>query len=156
MASRDKPFIELLVRDAFEDAVKEASVVRRGTNLRDVIDKMLENPKSRKVYVVDETDKLIGTVTTETLLRLIGYRVGVRQTGALSFYKFLRDTLKEDVGGVMVDPIRITMDTKLVDALQMMLERHLNDLPVVDSEGRIIGELYSLELFAKARHLFSE
>jgi len=156
MAQAEKAFIEQVVRDVFEDSVRKASVVKRGAKLREAIDRMLENPETRKVYVVDDQEKLVGMVTTEVMLRLIGYRVGVRETGAVSFYRFLKDILKEDVEGVMVDAVKTTMDTKLVDALLMMLERHLNDLPVVDSEGRIIGELCSLDLFAKARYLFDE
>jgi CBS domain-containing protein len=94
-------------------------------------------------------------VNTDTILRLIGYRTGVRDKGALSFYRFLRDTLKQDIADLVTPTRSVTKDDRLVDALEIMIKDHVNDLPVVDAEGRLIGELVSLELFLKGRELFN-
>jgi CBS domain-containing protein len=45
---------------------------------------------------------------------------------------------------------------KLTRAIEIMLEEHVNDLPVVDGDGRLIGELVSLELFLKGKELFEK
>ena len=37
-----------------------------------------------------------------------------------------------------------------------MLDQHMNDIPVVDDDGKLLGELNSLELFAEARGLFED
>ena len=45
---------------------------------------------------------------------------------------------------------------KLTKALQIMVEDHFTDLPVVDDDGKLIGELNSFEIFTKGRELFEE
>jgi CBS-domain-containing membrane protein len=37
-----------------------------------------------------------------------------------------------------------------------MVDNHLNDLPVIDEEGKIIGELNSLEILEEAKKVFNE
>ncbi|MBC7108176.1 MAG: CBS domain-containing protein [Methanomassiliicoccales archaeon] len=149
-----KRFTETIVGDVYDLIVKRPSTVKSSAKIRDAIEEMLQNPVSRKVYVVDDDGKLIGTVTTETILRLLGYRVGVRESGAISFYRFLRDALKEDVMSVMQKSTAVKKETKLTEVLQLMIENHLNDLPVIDDQGRLIGEVISLELFIIGKGVF--
>lgn len=150
----NKAFDELLVGDVFRSMVVKPSVLGVDATIKEVINEMLENPIARKVYIVDGEGKLMGTVTTETVLRLIGYRVGVRETGVLPFIRFLRDVLKEKAADVMTESICVRHTTPLEEAFSKMLEHHLNDLPVVDDEGMLIGELNTLQLFSMARSLF--
>ncbi len=70
--------------------------------------------------------------------------------------RFLKDALKEEAGHIMVKGTTVTGDTKLTTALDIMVNEHLNDLPVVDAEGKLLGELISLELFEEGRQLFDE
>ena len=95
-------------------------------------------------------------MNTETLLRLLGYRVGIREFAGLSLWKLMRDMLKEGVDGIFVKVPSVKQTDKVTRALQLMLDHHLNDVPVVDSEGKLIGELNSLEIFHKGRALFEE
>jgi CBS domain-containing protein len=154
MPDAEKKFSETLVGDVYELIVRTPTSVREDAQVREVIDGMLSNPLSRKVYVVDGQGKLKGIITTETILRLIGYRTGVRQTGATSFYRFLRDMFKEDVIRLMTSTRSVTREDKLTTAMDIMLRDHVNDLPVVDADGRLVGELISLELFLKGKELF--
>jgi len=93
-------------------------------------------------------------VTTETVLRLLGYRVGVREQGALSMGRFLRDALKEKSSDIMVKGTVVTPSTLLKSAVDVMVQEHLNDLPVVDENGLLIGELMGMELLLMGRNLF--
>ncbi|HPP44814.1 MAG TPA: CBS domain-containing protein, partial [Methanomassiliicoccaceae archaeon] len=102
MPYTEKKFSELLVGDVAAKLVQTAATVGPKASIREVIEKMIANPLSRKVYVVDEQGRYIGTVNTETILRLIGYRVGVRKDGGISFMRFLLDALKEEAGHIMV------------------------------------------------------
>jgi len=152
----EKRFGELLVGDVFEKTVLKASQVGLDAHVKDVIELMIANPVSRKVYVVDAEGRYVGTVSTETILRLLGYRVGVRKDGGLSFVRFLVDAFKEDAQRIMVKGMTITKDTNLAAALDVMLNEHLNDLPVVDAEGKLIGELVSMHLFMEGKVLFEK
>jgi CBS domain-containing protein len=156
MVEMKKSFSDLLVSDVYDLVIKEPSTVKIGSKIHQAYDEYLKNPVSRKVYVVDDQGKLLGAVTTETLLRLLGYRVGVREFSGLSLWKLMRDILKEDVDGVLVKVPSLRQTDKLTKALQIMLDNHVDDLPVVDSDGKLIGELNSLEMFIKGRKLFEE
>lgn len=150
----EKKFTDLLVSDVYAEIVKTPSRVGKGASIHEVIELMIQNPLSRKAYVVDDDGRYLGTVNSETVLRLLGYRIGVRDGGGLSFIRFLRDAFKEDAAGVMVKGRTVRKDTPLATATEIMVSDHLNDLPVVDEEGRLIGELVSLELFMQGQGLF--
>ena len=154
MAEKDKRFSETLVSDVFDQIIRKPATVTLDDTINEVIEGMLNNPVSRKVYVVNKQGKLLGMVNTDTVLRLIGYRAGVRDSGAISFYRLLRDMFKDKVGTLMSPTRSVTKEDDLKKALEIMIKDHVNDLPVVDAEGRIIGELVSLELFLKGRELF--
>lgn len=156
MSYREKTFSELMVGDVAAKLVQTASTVSADASIREVIDRMTSNPLSRKVYVVDAEGRYMGTVSTETILRLIGYRVGVRKDGGLSFVRFLRDALKEEAGHIMVNGTTVTKETKLTAALDIMVNEHLNDLPVVDANGILVGEMASLGLLEEGKILFDE
>ncbi|WP_455391665.1 CBS domain-containing protein [[Eubacterium] cellulosolvens] len=152
----EKDIRDLIVKDVFEILSGKPAIVKEGSVLKDAVEAIIQRSTSRKVYVVDDAGKLEGMITIETLLRHVGYRVGVRETGMISFFKFLSGILKEDVADIMEKPVTITKKHKILDALQMMVEHHLNDLPIVDEEERIIGELHSFQILANAKDLFEE
>ncbi|HEY3418927.1 MAG TPA: CBS domain-containing protein [Methanomassiliicoccales archaeon] len=156
MVEMKKSFSDLLVSDVYDLVIKEPSTVKTGSKIHQVFDEYLKNPGSRKVYVIDDEGKLLGAVTTETLLRLLGYRVGIREFAGFSLWKLMRDMLKEGVDGIFVKIPSVKANDKLTKALQIMLDNHLNDLPVIDNEGKLIGELNSLEIFNKGKELFVE
>jgi CBS domain-containing protein len=156
MVEMKKSFSDLLVSDVYDLVIKEPSVVKSGSKIHQVFDEYLKSPISRKVYVVDDNGKLLGAVTTETLLRLLGYRVGIREFAGFSLWKLMRDMLKEGVDDVFIKVPPVKQTDKLTKALQIMLDNHVNDLPVVDADGKLIGELNSLEIFHKGRELFEE
>lgn len=153
----DKNFRDLYVKDVYEFIGKEPAVVTEGAKIKDAFDAMIKNPVTRKVYVVDKEGKLIGMITLETMLRHLGYRVGVREVGVLSFMKFLSEMLKENVEEIMMKkPVKVTKKHLLLDATRLMVEYHLNDLPVVDREDKLIGELNVFEVLVHGRNIFKE
>ena len=151
-----KDINELLVGDVIDILVGKPAVVKKDALLKDAVEAITNNKTSWKVYVVDESYKLIGVITIETLLRQVGYLVGVRETGMISFFKFLSGVFKENVVDFMEKPVRINKRHKILEALKMMVEYHLNDLPIIDDDERLIGELHSLEILKYAKNIFEK
>jgi CBS domain-containing protein len=152
----EKDIRDLRVKDVLDVMVGKPAVVKEDAILKDAVDAITQNMISRKVYVVDGEGKLIGVITIETLLRQVGYRVGVREAGMISFFKFLSGIFKENVTEIMDKPVTITDKHKVLDALQKMVEYHLNDLPVIDDEGKIVGELNSIEIIEHTKNIFEK
>ncbi len=121
------------------------ATVGESASLRDAIDAILRS-ETRKVYVLDGEGRVVGTITFETLLRHAGYRLGVRKSGITSFLKMLGEIGGEKVTEVMITPAKVLEDELLVNATRLMVEHHLNDLPVVDGDGRLVGELNGLDI----------
>jgi CBS domain-containing protein len=147
---------DLRVGDVHEKMIGKPAMVPEDALLKDVVEAITLNMISRKVYVVDSEGHLKGAVTIETLLRHVGYKVGVRETGVISFFKFLTGIFKENVADIMETPVTVTEAHKVLEALRLMEEHHLNDLPVVDDENKLVGELNSLEILVYAKKLFED
>jgi len=144
----DKPIGEIRVSDVLENAEKTVrpATVRHDAVMRDAVEAIIKDSETRKVYVLDDDGKLVGTITLETLLRYGGYRLGVRSTGMTSFLRMLAEISKDKVTTVMTKPVKISSDELLVNVTRLMVEHHLNDLPVVDKDNRLVDELNGLDI----------
>lgn len=150
----EKDILDLKVEDVYEILTGKPAMIREDAILKDAVIAITSDSNSSKVYVVDEAEKIKGTIIIETLLRQVGYKVGVREAGMISFFKFLTGIFHENVVEIMDKPVTVTKDDTIIDALQLMVEHHLNDLPIVDEEDRIIGELHSIEILKHTKSLF--
>lgn len=142
------------VGDVFNLVVQKPATVWKGEPLRNAVDAMISSKGSQKVYVVDRKGILAGVITMESLLKNVGGRIGARKDGMMSFFSTMSSLLKETVDDFMQKPVTIRSDMMLTEAVKMMIEHRLNDLPVVDEKGSLVGELNGLEILTAARKLY--
>lgn len=144
----DKPVDELRVWEVIERIARDQgpTTVRVDAPLREAVEAMIQDEETHKVYALDSDGRLAGTITLEVLLRHAGYMMGVRSAGMTSFMRMLNDVANERVSQVMAKPIRVSRDEMLVNATKLMVEHHLNDLPVVDSDNRLVAELRGMDI----------
>jgi CBS-domain-containing membrane protein len=144
----DKPIKDIRVADVLADVPKvaEAATVLKTATLRQAVEAMVKDSETRKVYVLDEEHRLVGTITLETLMRHTGYLLGVRKTGVTSFLRMLGEISDDKVTDVMNKPVKVSSNELLINVTKMMVENHLNDLPVVDDAGKLVAELNGLDI----------
>lgn len=144
----DKPIGEVRVSDLLERVAKtvQPATVSKDATLREAVNAIIKDSETRKVYVLDENNRLVGTITLEVLLRHAGYRFGVRSTGVTSFLRMLAEITEDKVSEVMQKPIKVAKDELLVNVTKLMVENHLNDLPVVDKDNRLVAELNGIDI----------
>lgn len=144
----DKPVDELRVWEVIERIARDQgpTTVRVDAPLREAVEAMIQDEETHKVYALDSDGRLAGTITLEVLLRHAGYMMGVRSAGMTSFMRMLIEIADERVSQVMAKPIRVSRDEMLVNATKLMVEHHLNDLPVVDSDNRLVAELRGMDI----------
>jgi CBS domain-containing protein len=148
-----KALNDIRIIDLLEDARRSRpETVGPDATIKEAAAAMLKS-KSRKVYVVDSEKRLLGTITLETLLRHAGYTLGVRKTGIGSFFKMLSDIGDEKASQAMVDSVKISPDELLVNAAKLMVDNHLNDLPIVGPKNELLGELDGIEIIKLAGKL---
>jgi len=112
--------------------------------LSEVVD-LLVSAGQRRVVVVDADRRVMGIITdgdllkraTETersdLFHLLAARLSLGQGASVVL-------ARRTAADVMTqDPVKATPDTSLLDALRLLLSHQIKRLPVVDSDGRLVG-----------------
>ena len=130
---------------------RDPIVVRPETPLKEAI-QILAERRISGLPVVDETDKLVGIVSETDLM---WQETGVTPPAYIMFLdsviflknpaqyeRDLHKALGQTVGEVMSrDPVTISPDKSLKEAAQLMHDRSVHRLPVIDADGRVIGIL---------------
>jgi len=104
---------------------------------------LIANPQLKSVYVVDDKLKLIGKIT---LRRLIKHEFMELVPRDFSYFYTLDFVGKKTAENLMVSPLYVKDDDTLKTAFIKMYENDLDELPVVDENLRLIGNIDMLEL----------
>ena len=123
--------------------VVDVPTVQSTTPLNIVVD-LLVNATQRRIVVVDAQRHVLGIITDGDLLKRAGAgeRVGLLQAFARRFGSggATIELTKRTADEVMTaNPITVTPETPLLDALRLLLQHKIKRLPVVDAEGRMVG-----------------
>lgn len=130
---------------------RDPIVVRPETSLHEAI-KLLAEKRISGLPVVDDAGKLIGTISETDLM---WQETGITPPAYIMFLdsviflknpaqyeRDLHKALGQTVGEVMSkDLITVVPDKPLRDAAQLMHDRKIQRLPVVDASGKVIGIL---------------
>jgi len=106
-------------------------VVRPDMFVKEVLEVMTEHAFGI-ACIVDESEKLVGIFTDGDMRRLT-----LRQQKPWSAL-FIDDIIDHAI----TVPTTVKPDGLLVDAIALMEEKHIWDLPVVDSDGKLTGLLH--------------
>lgn len=133
------------VRDAYRLIVSDPIVVTKTMGLHEVVDRVLADPRTRSAYVVDERRRLVGMIGLTQMLAAIQGSLSLFDKGR-SQPRNKRVPLPFSVDEYMVKPVTVSEDDRLLNALEKMMKHGLEDLPVVDENGTLIGELNGFEI----------
>lgn len=99
--------------------------VEKGNKVGHVIDKM--QASQRKCALVMDRGELIGIFTAHDIARRVIDQPGVA---------------KQSIEEIMTaNPLTLHSDLKLIEAIQFMSDKPHRYMPVVDTEGRVLGTL---------------
>ena len=136
----------------------DLAIVRPEDSLEQVIKAMLQSPKTMSVYVVDEDGKLVGVISVWDILQAtVAHDPDTINSGSPSIL-FDKDFLEryafsEKARDLMREPVCVDLTHSLRRAYKLMVEHGLTEIPVVDNQGRIIGDLSLLEILKAAWNL---
>jgi len=123
----------LYIRDVMHSG-KDLPVVRQDASLREALLEMTSKGLGMTA-VVDASERLVGVITDGDLRRLLQKNTDVYQAV---------------VGDVMTrDPQTTTADRLAAETIEMMRNRKINGLIVVDEERRVIGALNMHDLLRR-------
>ncbi len=122
---------------------KEASLVKRDANAMEIAKAIVKDPKTRSVYVVDNDNKLLGIIPVINFAQYLFYEYVPDE---FLYYKAVMPVEEITAEDIMLPPVYVKEDDGLDAAFQKMFSENLKELPVVDDELHVIGDLNILEL----------
>jgi Mg/Co/Ni transporter MgtE len=106
---------------------------------------ILEDPRTRHVYVVDKTGRMVGSVRLNSLIRYLFPSESLDSVESAG--EMFRVLSADCVGDIMNEDFHWVRDsTTLEELVRIMSEDQVNELPVVDEGMRPIGEINMLEV----------
>ncbi len=132
--------------------------------LREAVLKMKATPRKRSsgtrgLVVVDDRGRLVGILSQKDILRAALPRLLGAELSDISWEGLFQeraraagDTLVRDVMTTAVVAVR--EDDSLMSCLDLLLERNLQRLPVVDRAGRVVGMVLIRNVYERVTQLF--
>ncbi len=132
------------VRDIRNLITPNASVVYENASLSKIAEEMIKDPKTTAVYVIDENKKLKGVIPLDELIQYIYYEYIPEDYIMYHFPLVLsNDATAQDI---MLPPVYVKDTDTITDAFKKMFKNRMKEVPVVDEDMHVIGDLNMLEL----------
>jgi CBS domain-containing protein len=139
------------IGDFLDSVLSKPATISADATLRDALDAILASGVTRKAYVLDEEGRLKGMISVEILMRHIAGRIGARPPGVVSWFRFIGDMESDRASDFMSKPTPVVKSTPIVEIVRRVVGEHLNDFPILDEDGRLIGEVNTMNLLKIAR-----
>ncbi len=110
--------------------------------LSEIVLRIAEDKETMLACVVDKNDTLKGIITPREILKT----VELREYGAVSHMSFsssgvlhiLNSNYAKDI---MSTPVSVKPDDEVRTAIDLMLDKWFYEVPIVDKDGKILGEI---------------
>ena len=110
------------------------------------VEAILRDPKTRVVHVVDKNLKLLGSIDIKIVIRTFLPDMFDVDLFASGIIERLHGGKASDL--ISGEPVSVNEECDLESALKILIENNLDELPVVDNDGTVIGELNILEILS--------
>lgn len=144
------------VSEVFDPTTSQAAIISESESLENVIISFVRDPRARGIFLVDAEERFAGVITRSDLLKWAYLRFG-RQPGSgrvnisrRDIYRFVYSTLAKDVAHGSWRTLGVRLSDDLETALNQMFEHDEIDIPVLDEDGKILGDLKVSEVLLKA------
>jgi len=147
----ERKLSKVYVKDIRDLIVKNPSTISPEASLDDLLTKIIENPVTRHVYVIDDNKVLIGSVRlNNTIEYLFPFTTIAAQKHRIlisvdPFVRIEPKVVRDIMNGA---PAFVFENTSLSEMVMIMMREKINELPVVNKKRQIIGEVNILEVIA--------
>jgi CBS domain-containing protein len=123
---------------------QKATTVNEDESIGSIARKIVEDPKTQTVYVVNKKNELVGIIPVNEILQYLYYEDIPVEFITYSFpLSYGNEVCARDM---MMPPTYVKDNESLSDAFRVMFEHKLMELPVVDENMHVIGDLNAMEL----------
>ena len=131
-----------MTKKVHELMIDKSVTVGEDEEIFEVANKVAKDCETLLVCVVDKENKLIGMITPKGLLKAaeVGEYGNVRHpffSGREALHLLSSDHARD----IMSAPISVKPDDEVQTAIDLMLRSNLYEVPVVNEDGKVIGEI---------------
>lgn len=127
--------------------IENPLVINAEASVDALLAKMIEDPRTRHVYVVNDEGVLIGSVRMHRIVERFFPFTMVLERGQDSLCVPALPFAADKVSEIMKsEPFYVHEDTALTDVARILMREHINELPVVDWSMRLIGQINMHEI----------
>lgn len=127
--------------------VTEMLTVKEKSPITGVLFKMARYKKQLVIFVVDEQKRLRGLITPRRILQtiMVSEFGNIRQP-SLDWGDAVNILSSKTAGEVMGTPVYVEPDMDIEDVLNIMVDKNLYALPVLDKNEHIVGRISIFDL----------
>ena len=138
-----------MTKKVHELMIDKSVTVTEDEEIAEVVNKVIKDCETLLVCVVDKDDRLIGMITPRELLKVaeVGEYGNVRHpffSGREALHLLTSDCARD----IMSAPISVKPDDEVQTAIDLMLSNNLYEVPVVDKDGKVLGEINFLGIIS--------
>lgn len=123
---------------------RELPVIHEKAEVKEIVEKMIKFGHSRILYVVDDGERLLGTISLGTLVRHV---FSMSHEPRIPPRRLMTAITMENAGHMMQKhPVVAKMGEEIRIALERMIQANVKEIAIIDDERRIIGDLTMLDL----------
>ena len=122
--------------------ISKSVTVGEDEEIAEVVNKVAKDCETLLACVIDKEDRLIGMITPRELLKAAEVSdYGNVRHPFFSGREVLHLLSSEHARDIMSAPISVKPDDEVQTAIDLMLSSNLYEVPVVDKDGKVIGEI---------------
>jgi CBS domain-containing protein len=138
---------KMKVSDLRHLLIQKPTIISPDASIDELLKKMIEDPRTRHVYVVDSQMRLIGSVRLNRIIEYLFPFAALIEQGSQLFEKGIVLGAEKTVKDLMnCEPFSVEESTSLSEMAKILIREKINELPVVDQEGKILGEINVYEV----------
>ena len=144
---RKRNFTSMTFEDITSVLIKDSVTIRANTPVNELLEKFSANPNIQNVYVVDEMNKLIGVVNmTATVEFLFPFNSMILHQNDMTIGNMQSIRLQQTGQIMNTNPFYLKQGSTMYEAARILIEEKINELPVVNDDMTLIGQLNVYEL----------
>lgn len=139
----------LKVKEVYKTFTLKPPIVSEDSSIKGIINTLLKDPQSRSIYVVDKNGKLTGIITTLIILKVTNILRGKKSILKDDVFNAIKIAKAKKAKDILHPPIYVYESSKILDVLETMSRENIQELPVIDRDKRVIGDLNCLEILKR-------
>ena len=148
----NKTFVsEILLPSSRTLAAKESDAIETA------IQQFVHQPDVHTLFIVDEHEKLKGLLKLHFILNWVKLKLGMdlsdrasmRVSGTFQAFEILKLCQSQTIGDIISPAATVRSTDTLEQALHILVHEQLEELPVVDESGKLIGEVRLTQLLSR-------